>query len=69
MLSPLRPFLPFGTLVTLVAVAFSSYVAIDDDLRTLVWNKWKDEVPYEFPGGERHISISIDGEEAEIDTP
>jgi len=66
MLTPPRPSIRLIVLlITLVALAFSSYVAIDDDLRTLVWNKWKGDVPYEFPGGERNISIKIQIEEKE----
>ena len=67
-----RPTLfPIALIITLVALAFSSYVAIDDDLRTLVWSKWKGDVPYEFPGGDRNISIKvqIEGEETEIEVP
>jgi len=64
---PSRPFfLPLGlisTVMVLVALAFSVYVAIDDDLRTLVWSKWKGDVPYAFPTGERHISIVVEVEE------
>jgi len=64
-----RPlFLPMGlivTVITLVALAFSAYVAIDNDLRTLVWSKWKGDVAYEWPGGDRNISINIQIEEKE----
>ena len=72
MASPRRPFaIPLGLLITLVALAFSSYVAIDNDLRTLVWEKWKGDVPYELPGGERHISIKveIEGQGTEMQIP
>ena len=47
-------------LAALAALAFSAYVAIDEDLRNLVWSKWKQDVQYEFPGGNRHIDINID---------
>lgn len=71
MFYPMRLFLPIGTLITLIALAFSSYVAIDDDLRTLVWSKWQGDVPYEWPGGDRNISfeVEINGEGAEIEEP
>jgi len=58
-----RPILPLSLIITLLALAFSSYVAIDNDLRTLVWNKWKGDVPYELPGGDRNITIKIEVEE------
>jgi hypothetical protein len=46
-------------LMGLVAMAFAAYVAIDNDSRTLVWDKWRQEVPYEWPGGGRNISIEV----------
>jgi hypothetical protein len=46
-------------LAVLAALAFSTYVAIDTDLRTLVWSKWKQDVEYEFPGGSQNIEIDI----------
>jgi len=46
-------------LMGLVAMAFSAYVAIDNDSRSLVWDKWRQEVPYEWPGGGRNIRIEV----------
>jgi len=60
-LAPFRlALLLLTSFITAAALAFSAYVAIDEDLRTLVWNKWQQNVPYEFPGGERHISIEVE---------
>ncbi len=65
-----RPVLPLGLILTLIALAFSSYVAIDDDLRTLVWNKWKGDVSYEWPGGDRNITFKVDIDlQEEIEVP
>ena len=63
MISPFRfVLLPLSLIITLAALAFSAYVAIDEDLRTLVWDKWQQDVQYEFPGGDRNISIQIEVE-------
>ncbi len=67
----LRLFLPVASLIILAAFAFSAYVALDQDLRTLVWSKWKQDVAYEFPGGNRHISIKVqvEGEQRQFQVP
>ncbi|MDW8009490.1 MAG: hypothetical protein RMK67_08045 [Chloroflexota bacterium] len=49
-------------LLGLVAMAFAAYVAIDNDSRTLVWDKWRQEVPFEWPGGGRNIRVDIEVE-------
>lgn len=57
-----RSMMAIVLLLGLVAMAFAAYVAIDNDSRTLVWDKWRQEVPYEWPGGGRNISVDIQGE-------
>ncbi|MBI1885737.1 MAG: hypothetical protein HYS09_05425 [Chloroflexi bacterium] len=68
---PFRFFLPIGTIITVFALAFTAYVLLDEDMRTLVWNKWTGNVAYEFPGDDRNITIKVglDGEETEFDVP
>lgn len=60
-----------ASLLTVAALALGIYVALDQDLRTLLWSKWTGEVPYAWPGGERHITIKIgvEGKETEIQVP
>jgi hypothetical protein len=55
--------------VVFAALAFGAYIAMDEDLRTLVWQKWNGEVAYEWPGGEHNIRIIIDDDEKQIDIP
>jgi hypothetical protein len=66
----LLPFINLAArVVAFAGLIFGLYVAMDEDLRTLVWQKWNGEVPYEWPGGDHNIRISINGDETEIDIP
>ncbi len=55
----MRSMMVIVLLLGLVAMAFGAYVAIDEDGRTLVWEKWQQDVPYEWPGSGRNISIEV----------
>lgn len=58
------PFAMIRTLMSLISVvtlAFAIYVALDEDLRTVVWDKWTGDISFEWPGGDRNIGIKIDG--------
>jgi hypothetical protein len=57
-------FFPIIVVLSLLAGAFSAYVAIDEDLRTLVWQKWTQEVEYVFPGEDGNFTFDQPAEPA-----
>lgn len=69
--SPFGIFRLIGGVITIAALGFGVYVALDEDLRALTWNKWNGDVAYEWPGGDRNITIKvgIEGKEKEIEIP